>query len=127
MIMYPAIFTEDNGGYCVTFPDLEGCITEGDGLKHAAAMAEEALGGYIASLYDRKLKIPEPSPLNAIKVNSDNEHVVIICSNADKYFDKPKAVKKTLSIPQWLDEIAERQHINFSSVLQEALKAQLNL
>jgi len=127
MLIYPAIFTKENDGYFVRFPDLEGCLTEGDSMKNAIHMAEEALGGYLASLYERNLIIPEPSEIATIKVDSENECVVIIYSNVDKYFSKTKAVKKTLSIPAWLNELADSQHLNFSAILQEALRQHLDL
>jgi len=126
MVVYPAIFTKEGNGYWVRFPDLEGCLTEGKNLKHAAAMAEEAMGGYVATLIDIKETVPAPSEISEIKLGK-NEYVAIVSTNMRKFFKNNKAVKKTLSIPFWLNEIADREHINYSAVLQDALIRQLEI
>jgi antitoxin HicB len=116
------------GGYTVTFPDLPGCITEGDNLKHATEMAIDAMSGWILVSQEDKDKIPEPSEPDNIKLNND-EILVYIPTNIIDYKKKinKKAVKKTLTIPGWLNKEAEEAHINFSSVLKEALINKLNL
>ncbi|MDR1093440.1 MAG: type II toxin-antitoxin system HicB family antitoxin [Clostridiales bacterium] len=130
MLIYPAIFTEDDaGGYTVAFPDVDGCITEGENMEHAVKMAVEALDGVIASMVDRNIPIPAASDIKAVKAGSEKEHIAVICSNADRRIAKTKtrAIKKTLTIPEWLGEIADQKHINYSSVLQSALKEQLGV
>ena len=65
MLRYPAHFEPaDEGGFVVEFPDLEGCVTEGDTLEEAMEMAREALTGWLKSVYSRDFSIPEPSKLN---------------------------------------------------------------
>ncbi len=123
--IYPAIFSPENEGYCVFFHDLEGCQTEGDTLEEAMLMAEEALGLYLVSLEERGLEIPNPSNPKSISVSGD-DFVSFVTCNIEKY-RRNKSVKKTLSIPQWLNEQAELKHINFSSVLQKALKEELHI
>ena len=124
-IVYPAIMIKEAEGYSVLFPDLNGCQTEGDTWEEASIMASEALGLYIVSLEERKLTIPSASDPSTITV-ADNEFVAVISSDIEKY-RRNKSVKKTLSIPQWLNEEAELRHINFSAVLQKALKVELKI
>lgn len=120
--VYPAVFTPEEEGYSVYFPDLEGCYTCGDDLQDAIIMAEDVLAFY---LYDEEAEgnsIPLPSQTSDIKLSS-GEFVNYIACDTIEYakMHNNKAVKKTLTIPEWLNEIAVRQNINFSQVLQEAL------
>ena len=122
-LFYPAVFTpEDDGGYSVAFPDLDGCFTQGEIIEDAYKMAFDALGLAIDFLESEKRTIPSPSTPNEIKLN-ENEFVVIIEFDMLEYQKKhnSKSVKKTLTIPQWLNEEAMAKNINFSQVLQEAL------
>ena len=122
-LFYPAVFTpEDEGGYSVAFPDLDGCFTQGETIEDAYKMAFDALGLAIDFLESEKRTIPSPSTPNEIKLN-ENEFVVIIEFDMLEYQKKhnSKSVKKTLTIPQWLNEEAMAKNINFSQVLQEAL------
>lgn len=122
--VYPAIFHAENGGYWVEFPDLPGCVSEGDDLAQAAAEAVDALGGYLCSLLDRCLDVPTPSDPHDVHAEG-NDIVSIVVTDPLKYQTRTRAVKKTLTIPEWLNDKAEEQHINFSSVLQQALIARL--
>jgi len=127
LTVYPAIFLkEDDGGYSVSFPDLDGCFTSGDSLSEAMEMAQEALGLYLVSLEERKIDVPSPSDLTAIE-KADSEFISLVSTFMEKYRRKSKSVKKTLTIPQWLNDEAESHHINFSSVLQKALKEELSI
>lgn len=122
-LFYPAVFTpEDDGGYSVALPDLDGCFTQGETIEDAYKMAFDALGLAIDFLESEKRTIPSPSTPNEIKLN-ENEFVVIIEFDMLEYQKKhnSKSVKKTLTIPQWLNEEAMAKNINFSQVLQEAL------
>ena len=112
--VYPAIFTsEPDGGYSVYFPDLEGCYTCGDTLADALFMAEDEK--------DQR-PIPQPSKMSDIKVTADSFLSMVACDTLEyrKRFNN-KAVKKTLTIPEWLNEAAVAMNINFSQVLQDAL------
>lgn len=122
--VYPAVFyPEDNGQYSVIFPDLNDLATFGDDLAEAIAMAEDALGLYIFTALRDHEKIPEPSPLHVIVKEEENAFVNLILVDMKEYVKKhgDKAVKKTLSIPTWLNTVCEESNINFSKVLQEAL------
>ena len=128
-MFYPAIFTpEDDGGFSVSFPDIEGCFTQGETIEEAYEMAFDALGLALSFLEDEKRVIPLPSAPNKISLN-ENEFVVIIEFDMLEYQKKhnSKAVKKTLTIPQWLNEDATALGVNFSQVLQEALLAKIEL
>lgn len=127
--IYPAIFEPcEESGYTVTFPDLPGCITEGDNLKEAIYMAKDALELYIYNLEDDKEEIPFPSKPEDIKV-SNGFFVVPIEAYMPLIRNEManKAIKKTLTIPYWLNKIAEEKKVNFSQILQTALKEQLNI
>ena len=126
--VFPAIFTkEENGQYCVDFPDLKNCYTQGDNLQDAYDMASDVLCLCLYNLEEKSEIIPTPSNPENIKV--DNGFIALIGADTLEYrrFYKNKAVKKTLSIPQWLNTIAEREGINFSYVLQTALKEKLGI
>ena len=120
--VYPAIFHPEDKGFSVTFPDLKGCQSQGDTLEEASLMAQEALGMYLECLIEDEKIIKEPSSPQALSIN-DNNFVAMISADIFVYKDKAnnRVVKKTLSIPSWLNNEAEKQHLNFSSVLREAL------
>lgn len=125
-VYYPAIFhvAEDVGGYWVEFPDLPGCFSNGSTIEEAFEMSKEALGLYIDSqddLYERTFS--KPSDIQTVQHNYPNEIVMLVEFDSLKYAQmyKTKAIKKTLTIPEWLNEEAMNKGINFSQVLQEAL------
>ena len=124
---YPAIFTYDKSNKCyiVNFIDLEGCTTYGKTLDEAYLMAQDALGLYLSDLEN----FPTPTiPYNHINLD-DNQFISLIDIDLIEYRKKYNniSVKKTLTIPMWLNTIAEKHDINFSQLLQKALKEELNL
>ena len=125
--IYPAVFTEEkDGGYSVDFPDLEGCFTSGDDLSDALFMAEDVLATTLVYYENQKRSIPAPSPVRKIRV-AKNEFVNLVSCDTLKYrrLLHNAAVKKTLSIPEWMDEAATAAGINFSQTLQDALREKL--
>lgn len=120
---YPAIVHAEDGTYWVEFPDLEGCFSDGETLADAISNASDALGGYLCSLSDRDIDAPKASDMKDIDAGSD--FVTIIVTDPLAYKRSTKSIKKTLTIPEWLNEEAEKRHINFSSVLQKALIAMI--
>lgn len=126
--IYPAIFyPEDDGRFSVIFPDLGDLATYGDNLADAFAMATEACGQYLFSSLRDGNALPVPSPLHAIKKDDENALVNMVCVNLDEYaraYDD-KAVKKTLSIPAWLNTACENLGVNYSKVLRDALISKL--
>lgn len=126
---YPAVFTpEEKGAYSVYFPDLEGCYTCGDNLTDAIMMAEDALAFTLYDYERNGKRIPEPSRTADIALE-DGEFINFIACDTMYYRKKHSnnAVKKTLTIPEWLNEEATSIGVNFSQVLQEALMNKLHL
>ena len=119
-IAYPALFHEENGSYWVEFPDLQGCLTDGDTIEEAYEHAKEVLGFYLDGDDNSYNK---PSAIKKVVDANPGSLVMFIEYDSLEYAKKykTKAVKKTLSIPEWLNDLALKQNINFSSVLQEAL------
>ena len=120
---YPAVFHPEEVGYSVFVPDIEGCSTQGDTVDEAVEMAKDAIGLMLEGLSEYpQASIPSAQTL------AEGEFVVMIPFNPAEYARKTnRAVKKTLSLPAWLNEAAEAAHLNFSGVLQEALKAKLDM
>lgn len=127
-LFYPAIFhVAEEGGFWITFPDLPECMTQGDNMQEAYEMAVDALGLALTSREQEGEEIPAASELNQIALSKDEYCVVIEFDMlAYKKRTNSKAVKKTLSIPEWLNEEATALGINFSQVLQEALVKKIN-
>lgn len=138
--IYPACFFHENNSYSVVFPDLNWLATQGDTLEEAMEMAIECLAGYLHTCQIDGDNIPKPSKLadidpEAVAKELDPEAPlcesfvnmvsVDVASYAKEHFEK--SVKKTLTIPAWLNKAALEQNINFSQVLQEALKSRLHL
>ncbi len=126
---YPAVFTkEDDGMYSVVFKDFEGCYTGGKTLEEAIYMAEDVLALTLYDYEEDNRPIPQVSQIKDIKLKM-NEFASFIRCDTLEYKKKMsnKAVKKTLSIPEWLNEKAMAANVNFSKVLQEALMEKLNL
>jgi len=127
--IYPAIFTkEDDGKISVLFPDIENCFTGGNDMADALEMAEDVLCLMLYDMEKDGKAIPVPSASKAIKTKGESVVSLVRCDTETyRRFYETKSVKKTLTIPMWLNERAERANVNFSGVLQEALKTQLNI
>lgn len=128
-VFYPAIFEPDeNGAYSVEFPDIPGAVTGGKNIEDSYKMAFNCLGNILSYMTENKEPIPAPSAPEKIETDPGQFLVVIEFDMAEyKRKNGSHAVKKTLSIPSWLNEEATARGINFSFVLQEALKAELGL
>lgn len=126
---YPIILTplDNNEGYLVHVPDFN-IDTHGTDLANALEMAKDAIELYGISCEDHNETIPAPSPLETVSCEPDE---FILAVNADfaayrRMIDN-RSVKKNCTIPSWLNEKAEAANINFSAVLQEALKQRLQI
>lgn len=125
--IYPAIFhKEEIGGYSVTFPDLPGCNTEGNDLTEVLRMAQDALSLYLYSLKQDKEPLPQASRHELLSLDKDS-FVTLVEWEEAAYLKRTsnKAIKKTLTIPEWMNTIAEEKNINFSQTLQKALLEKL--
>lgn len=125
---YPAVFTyEPDQEIAVVFPDLD-AATSGENDKEALLSARELLGCVMFGLEEDGEAIPKPTALNEIKVEK-NERAVLV----DAYMpsvrmaQNNKSVNRTVTLPAWLNAAALERNINFSQVLQEALKTQMGL
>lgn len=120
---YAAIFhDEGNGHYSVRFPQLDGCITEGSSFDEAVRMATEAMSLHLYGMEQDGEPIPESTLAIAAP---GGDFIVPITAWMTPFRDEMenRAVKKTLTIPAWLNDAAERRgNVNFSQILQSALK-----
>ena len=139
--IYPAcFFREADGGYSVIFPDLNWLATQGDNLQDAMEMAVDCLAGYLYDCQKEGEEVPTPSKLSEINLNEIAKELdpdapacesflnmvsVDVKAYAKEHFEK--SVKKTLTIPAWLNAIALEHNVNFSQILQDALKRELHL
>jgi predicted RNase H-like HicB family nuclease len=119
--VYPAIFHKnDDKSYTITYPDLPGCISEGKSLGNAMYMAESALSQWIGYLTDKKQEMPNASSPNDIKIG-DGEFVNLIRIE----IKDSHAVKRTVSIPKWMDDQVVKSGLSLSRVLPDALNERL--
>lgn len=133
---YPAVFMKEDDGYSVIFPDLNYLATCGDDLNETIEMATDCLAGY---LYTSKLDgedINKPSNIKEINIGKiakefdakeDDCFINLVSVDVEKYAKEhfSKCIKKTLTIPEWLNNEAIKKGINFSKTLQDALKNKL--
>lgn len=127
-LYYPAIMhPEAEGGYSVWLHDISGCVSQGETLPEAVENIKDALGLYYEDAEDGNSVLPPPSSPGCVELEA-GEFVVVVEFTPEEYLKSrsTKAVKKTLSIPAWLNSMAEAQQLNFSAVLQSALMERLN-
>lgn len=122
LFVYPAIFHKEDDAFWVEFPDLEGCHTYGSSITETMEAAQEALSGYLLALLEQEKAIASPSDISSFHVK-DGFTSLVSC-DINQYKDT-RAVKKTLTIPSWLNDRAVSMGINFSKVLQEALMKEI--
>ncbi|MCL2544816.1 MAG: type II toxin-antitoxin system HicB family antitoxin [Clostridia bacterium] len=127
--VYPAtIQHEEDGRYSIWFEDLPGCATSGETLAEAIMMARDAMGGWLDCAMAHGDEIQAPSAPDDIVLES-GQVIALVDMDLDAYRreNDQRAIKKTLTIPAWLNTRAERAGVNFSQVLQEALSVKLDL
>lgn len=127
--LFFALFTEcEEGGYTITFPDLEGCITECDSIEEGMNNAKEALELHLFGMEEDGDIIPSAMDPKEIEVKK-GEFIVPISVYMPPVREEMnnKAVKKTLTIPYWMNKIAEKENINFSALLQKAIRDKVGI
>lgn len=126
---YPAIFNyEDKNGVTVEFPDFPDCATEGDTEAEALISAREYLGCVLYGMEEDGEVVPLPSSLNTIKTKLDERVVLVdVYMPSIRLASANRSVNRTVTLPAWLNAIAMERGINFSHVLQEALKKEFHL
>lgn len=125
---FTAVLHKEDVGYSIWIDELSGCNSQGDSLSEAITNIKDAIGLFYEDYKNRSEPFPVPNAPENIKLE-ENETAVLIEFDALEYAKKhdKKAIKKTLTIPSWLNTVAEENNINFSSVLQSALKQKLNI
>lgn len=116
--IYPAIIHKEDSSYWGEFIDLDGCFSQGDSIEEIITNLEESMEGYLLSLIDRNIKIPTASDINTLSVEDGFLSLISINFDSAKL---SKSIKKTLTIPYWLNERAIDKNINFSKALQDKL------
>ncbi len=126
--IYPAIFDYADDGISIEFPDLPGCLPCANSTEEAFHNAKEALALHLYGMEKDNDFIPEPTDIRNIK-HDNNQSVVMIEIWMPPFRSEMenKAVKKTLTVPKWLDDLAVQNKVNFSHILQDALKHHLGV
>lgn len=126
--VYPAIFTIEDDGVSIEFPDLEGCLPCANNIEEALKNAKEAMALHLFGMEEDDLEIPEPTSIKNIKLEQ-NQTLILIEVYMPQYRDaiENEYVRKNCTIPQWLSKLAEEKKLNFSQVLQLALKEKLGI
>lgn len=126
--IYPAVFAKEDNFYTVRFPDLESCYTQGDDLQDAYDMASDVLCLTLYNMEESGAAIPPASDVTAFSPAPGEFVSLVSCDTLEyrKLYDN-RAVKKTLTIPAWLNTMSERAGLNFSAILQNALKQELKI
>ena len=124
---YPIVLTPETQGFTVYIPDFD-INTEGDDLTEAIEMARDAIGLMGIDMEDDGKALPAPSSLQSIQVQG-GETVSLVDVDFTEYRRKNelRTVKKNCTIPSWLCYEAEKAGLNFSGVLQSALKRELHI
>lgn len=127
-IYYPAVFQKEDSGYSVWVLDISGCISQGETISEAIENISDAIGLMLETLAEHGIDIPAPSAPEKITAEK-NQFVSVVPFDPAEFDEKysSKAVKKTLTIPNWLNTMAERSNVNFSAVLQKALIEEFHL
>ena len=127
--VYPAIFYDDPDGIAIEFPDLPGCLPCAHTMEDAFKNAKEALQLHLYSMEEDGEPIPEPSRVPDIKPDSDSGSIVMIEAWMPPFREKMlnKSTTKTVTIPRWLDILARKEKVNYSHLLQGALKNYLGV
>lgn len=120
---YPALFERNpDSSYTITFPDLKGCISEGKSLENALFMAKDELQEWCAAHIENSGQLPAASEINSIPLLENSFTSYITASVKDS-----RSVRRTVSLPEWLDKAAADRGLSLSRVLQDSLKNILEL
>ena len=126
---YPAVFSPDGDGWTVRFPDLDNCFTSADTVEEAIVEAQAVLEDCMYFREAQKDEIPLPTPPERVLPDEGGfvQSVVAVMPPVRRAWSR-KAVKKTLTIPAWMEEeLKKREDVNISFILQEALKEKLDI
>jgi predicted RNase H-like HicB family nuclease len=126
--IYPAVIRVVDNSYEVNFPDIINCFTFGEDLEDALDSARDVLELCLYDMEQDNITIPEPSQINEIDLKK-NESIAWINVWMIPVRDKMenKSVKKTLTIPKWINDIGVENNLNFSQILQAAIKEKMGI
>lgn len=126
--VYPAILTYYENNIGIVFPDLPGCVSNANNIEEASRCAKEALALHLYGMEEDGIDMPSPSSINELQLDS-NDIALLVEVYMPLYREaiNNTTTKTTVTMPQWLKSIAEENNINFSQVLQTALKQQLGI
>ena len=126
--LYAAILSYDEDGISIEFPDIPGCLSCADTSEEAAKNAREALGLHLWSMERDGDEIPTPTDIAKLELEERQIPLMVeVFMPPIRERQANRFVKKTLSIPAWLNAEAERAGVNFSQALQSTLKEQLGM
>lgn len=125
---FPAIFISEENGISISFPDLPGCFPCGSNEIEAISNAQEAMGLHLFGMEQDHEIIPEATPIAELK-QPKHSAIILVTTFMPSIRDTAmnKSIKKTLTIPAWLNYKAERANVNFSKILQDGLIAYLGI
>lgn len=127
--IYTALFTpiEDGSGYYAKVPDLPGCITTGSSLSDAIEQITDAMSAWLVVAEDEGESIVPPTPQDEL-VTEPGTICSLISADTIDYRAKTdtRAVRKNVSLPNWMVQLADKRGINCSQVLQDALRSLLD-
>jgi len=125
---YPAFFYFDEDGISIEFPDLPGCLSCAHSTEEAFRCAKEALGLHLYGMEKDHEIIPEPTPVNDLKPDCGGVVAMVnVFMPAVRERINNRSVNRTVTLPAWLNAAALERNINFSQVLQDALKTQIGM
>lgn len=126
--VYPAILTQEDDGIIVSFPDVEGARTDGATMEEALENAEDVLNLMLLTMEEKHMDIKPPTPIASLDVPKGST-VALVRADTLAYSKKvdTRAVRKSVSIPAWMDSLAREHNLNFSNVLQNAICRELNI
>ena len=120
--LYTAVISEENGTFYAKVPDIDGCVTTGKSISEAIDLITDALSLCLVVLEDEGIQPAPPTPQNAIAHNADDVLTVIQADTiAYRAATDTKSVRKNVSLPAWMANLAEKRDINCSKLLQDAL------
>lgn len=125
---YPCVVRYEDNTYYADFPDFDACFTDADSLGELFVNTKEVLNGVLFTMLDNGLALPKTSDGKSINLKK-GEFVLLVeapIAGIEERLNK-KSIKKTLSIPKWLNDLGMKENVNFSKILQEGLKRELNI
>ena len=124
-LAYPAIITycEEDNSYSIEFPDLQGCVSGGFSLIEAIEMGIDAASGWILTEIEEGNAVPKASDPTKIKLPDNKSFINMLILDMDSYSEKysSKCVRKNITLPKWVNTLAEKNNVNFSQLLQNTI------